>query len=114
MLNNLYILVQGRHAIDIPESKGFIYPNGISDPSNYEIIEKEADEFVSRLDGEELNLIVTGLTQATVAVIKSCLKYNKFLTLWHYNQSRGGLEVEKPIEPGIPASMSSYKAQKVL
>lgn len=113
MINNLYILVQGRHEINIPESKGFIY-HGISDPSNYESIEREADEFVKRLDGRELNLVVTGLTQATVAVIKACVNYNKSLVLWHYNQSRGGLEVEKPIEPDIPASMSNYKAQRVL
>lgn len=113
-LNNLCILIQGRHDINIPESKGFVFPNGIQDPSDYETIEKEADSFLSKLEGDELNIVVTGLTQATVAVIKSCLKHNKKLVLWHYNQSRGGLEAPHPVDTGIPTSMTNYKAQRVL
>lgn len=113
-LTNLYILIQGRHSIDIPESQGFVFPNGIQDPSNYGSIEKGADDFVSQISGDEVNIIVTGLTQATVSVIKSCLKYNKKLVLWHYNQSRGGLEASHPVDTGIPASMANYKAQRVL
>lgn len=113
-LNNLFILVQGRHDICIPEAKGFVFPNGIQNPSDYETIEKEADTFVKGVEGDELNLIVTGLTQATISVVKSCLKYNKKLVLWHFNQSRGGLEASQPVDTGIPASMSNYKAQRVL
>ena len=113
-ITNLYILIQGRHEICIPESQGFVFPNGIQDPSEFGLIEKESDDFVSQIEGDELNIIVTGLTQASVAVIKSCLKYNKRLVLWHYNQSRGGLEASQPVDTGIPASMGNYKAQRVL
>lgn len=113
-LSNLFILVKGRHDINIPESKGFVFPNGIQDPSDYSSIEQESDGFVERLEGDELNLIVTGLTQATIAVVKSCMKYKKRLVLWHFNQSRGGPESPQPVDTGIPASMINYKAQRVL
>lgn len=111
---NLFILIQGRHDIAIPEARGFVFPNGIQDPSAYSSIEQEADSFVEGLVGDELNLIVTGLTQATIAVVKSCIKNQKKLVLWHFNQSRGGLESPHPVDTGVPASMSNYKAQRVL
>lgn len=42
-----------------------------------------------RLRKIEVNLFVTGLTVATLAVVNVCLKNDIELTCWHYNKETG-------------------------
>lgn len=39
--------------------------------------------------GNELHVVVTGLTQCTTAVMWACACYGVPLTLWHYNRDNG-------------------------
>lgn len=42
-----------------------------------------------RLRTVEVNLFVTGLTVATLAIVNVCLKYGILLTCWHYDRNTG-------------------------
>ena len=86
-------LCQGRH--EIPGISEYVFPNTISDVTDIESLETTAKESIFGLfeekcpDGNHLDLYVTGLTVALVAVINICNKYDVELTLWHYNNATG-------------------------
>lgn len=78
-------LCEGRHSI--PEAvDGSIFGNEL-DPLAVEEMEEVA---FRKLEGlETLNLYVTGLTVALVAVINACRKCCIKLTLYHFNRENG-------------------------
>ena len=92
-------LCQGRH--EIPGISEYVFPNTISDVTDVESLETTAKESIFGLfeekcpDGNHLDLYVTGLTVALVAVINICNKYDVELTLWHYNNATGGYYPQK-------------------
>jgi hypothetical protein len=45
--------------------------------------------------GDPLDVVVTGLTQCTTAVMWVCACYGIQLTLWHYNRDTGEYEPQK-------------------
>lgn len=78
-------LCEARH--NIPEAtEGAIYPNSIN-PLDVCGLEEYA---LNKLQGvKALNLYVTGLSVALVAVINVCHREGIMLTLWHYNRDNG-------------------------
>ncbi|MGN1339171.1 MAG: hypothetical protein ACI4WS_02655 [Oscillospiraceae bacterium] len=76
-------LCSGRHFI--PEAEGSVFDHAVN-PLDVEGLEQEA-RFVLR-DCTELDLFVTGLTVACVAVINACRERGIKLTLWHYDRER--------------------------
>ena len=106
-------LCEGRHAV--PQAKnGFIFKKSIADPTDTSYLENKA--YISlwsvcyrsnkglMVDPEwdgcdmaplifngmlHLNLYVTGLTVALIAVLNVCRREGIAVTLWHYNAADG-------------------------
>lgn len=100
-------LCAGRH--DIPVSR-YIFSE-VSNVMDFPALNKIAGEFilancnirdgwgsspaqtdytdVQRLFGDPLDVVVTGLTPCTAAVMWACACYGVRLTLWHYNRDTG-------------------------
>ena len=78
-------LCEGRH--DIPNATdGAIFGNTIN-PLDVCGLEEKA---LNKLEGvKALNLYVTGLSVALVAVINVCHREGIMLTLWHYDRNSG-------------------------
>ena len=78
-------LCQGRH--EIPNATdGAIFSNTIN-PLDVHGLEEIA---FNKLEGaNSVNLYVTGLTVALVAVINVCHREGIMLTLWHYDRDSG-------------------------
>lgn len=85
MKNKNMSLCEGRH--QIPEATdGSIFGNEL-DPLAVENLEIEA---VNKLqDVESLNLYVTGLTVALVAVLNACRTLDIKVTLYHFDRESG-------------------------
>ena len=85
-MENLYLLIKGRH--DVPFTNKVILDR-VEDPSNITEIESNVAEALDSIDVEgNLNIIVTGLTSVTVALIKECHKRKIPLVLWHFNSAK--------------------------
>lgn len=80
--------VKGRHAMPVTE---YIIENEIEDVTNVLEIEKMVDDYfktkiANNEEKVEIILYVTGLTVVTLAVVKSCKKYNCNLVCLHYDR----------------------------
>ena len=101
-------LVAGRH--DIPVEK-YIFSE-VNDVMDFTALNATAEAFIKAncdirteynicvnqttyyadvecYKGNELHVVVTGLTQCTTAVMWACACYGVPLTLWHYNRDNG-------------------------
>jgi hypothetical protein len=83
-------LIKGRH--EIPEVNGLYIFNEPVDPTDViginEIAIARIKQLFNNPDKERsMNLYVTGLTVALVAVINACRMYHIKLILWHYNKN---------------------------
>lgn len=84
MIKNM-ALCEARH--DIPQAvDGSIFPNSIN-PLDVYGLEEVACHKLSSV--KALNLYVTGLSVALVAVINVCHREDIMLTLWHYDRDSG-------------------------
>lgn len=101
-------LCSGRHSIPVEE---YIFNGEVQNPLDFAELNRIAEGFVKshcniretygvnpaqidytdvrRLEGDELNVVVTGLTPCTTAVMWACSCYGVPLTLWHYNRETG-------------------------
>lgn len=79
-------LCKGRHRFP-RDCKGYIFPNRVDPCDLYELDKEVADRF--HKVPYRLDVYVTGLTMALVAVMNYCYKNNIWLTLWHYNSDTG-------------------------
>lgn len=80
----LMALCKGRH--EIPQAEdGAIFDNTIN-PLDVEGLQAEAESKLRELDIKSLDLYVTGLSVALVAVINSCHKLGIVVTLYHYDR----------------------------
>lgn len=82
-------LIKGRH--EIPEVNGLYIFNKPIDPTDVIGINEIAIARIKQLfnspnEEKSMNLYVTGLTVALVAVINACRVYHIKLILWHYNR----------------------------
>lgn len=81
-------LCEGRHTM--PEGVvGSIFPNAV-DPTDLKTLDEVAEKFVEDNIGKDLEVYVTGLTVALVAVIKACQDKAVSLTLYHFNRDTNG------------------------
>lgn len=78
------VLCAGRHFV--LDAEGSVFDHAVN-PVDVEALENEA-LFVLR-GVAELDLYVTGLTVACVAVINACHERNIKLTLYHFDRDRG-------------------------
>ncbi len=76
-------LCAGRHYI--PDAEGAVFEHAVN-PLDVEGLEQEAGHILRGCT--ELDLYVTGLTVACVAVINVCHKRGIKLTLYHYDRER--------------------------
>lgn len=80
-------LCEGRHAM--PNGvEGSIFPNAV-DPTDLVSLDLIAEMFVNNNLGKQINIYVTGLSVALVAVIKAARGKNVGLSLFHYNRDTG-------------------------
>lgn len=79
------ILFKARHSHSEIDGLQAIFPEGVN-PLDFKELDRIAEDFVCSCKEEHLDIYVTGLTVATVAVIRSAIGYNKSLTLWHYDR----------------------------
>lgn len=80
-------LCEGRHPI--PDAKdGSIFTTEIN-PLDVEGLEAEAEAKLFALNIRKLNLYVTGLTVALIAVLNAARKLNIAVTLYHYDRETG-------------------------
>lgn len=76
-------LCAGRHPI--PGNPPAIFPGDISDPMDFDDLFRAANEAIPE-ETEELSLYITGLTQATLAVVSVCLCRGITIHVWHYDR----------------------------
>lgn len=81
------VLCEGRHNIS-EAVDGAIFENELN-PLAVEVMEEFALRKLESLDLEKLNLYVTGLTVALVAVLNACHRLNIKVTLYHYDRESG-------------------------
>ena len=80
-------LCQGRH--EIPEAvDGAIFGVEV-DPLDVEGLQVKVTEALPALGIRHLDLYVTGLTVALIAVLNACRELGIAVTLWHFNRETG-------------------------
>jgi len=80
-------LCKARH--ETPATDGAIFGNEV-DPTDTTGLEKCALERLSELQAEKLDLYVTGLTVALIAVLNAARELGIEVTLWHFDRETGG------------------------
>lgn len=78
------VLCAGRHFV--PDADGSVFDHAVN-PVDVDGLETEAAFMLRGVD--ELDLYVTGLTVACVAVINACHDKGIKLTLYHFDRDRG-------------------------
>ena len=111
-------LCKGRHSIDFLGDKDYIF-DVIPNPSDIPAIESRAEEWVKSLPEEaEVDLVITGLTQASIAVLKAVqANRTKFASFkcWHFNQARSLGPDGKPVDSGELVTLEgSYVPQVII
>lgn len=83
-------LCEGRHSIP-QATDGAIFPSVIQDVTDTKALEQKAEQILNPFFNGQgtVNLYVTGLTVALVAVINVSIRHGVNLTLWHYNTNTG-------------------------
>lgn len=86
-----FVLCPARHEMgDFWKGANSVFPSTIQNPLDFQELEAIASESLKGLQaGDELNLAVTGLTTATLAVVNVCRKQGVSLVCWHYNRESG-------------------------
>lgn len=79
-------LCSARHKT--PATDGAIFRNEV-DPTDTTGLEKCALERLTELQVEKLDLYVTGLTAALIAVINAARELGVTVTLWHFDRETG-------------------------
>lgn len=79
-------LCKARH--ETPAEDGAIFETEV-DPLNLSGLEETAKERIAVLDVKKINLYVTGLTVALVAVLNAARELGIQVTLWHFNKETG-------------------------
>lgn len=79
-------LCKGRHST--PATDGAIFETEVN-PLDVTALELEAKKKLKSLNITKLNLYVTGLTVALVAVLNVTKELNIKVTLWHFNRESG-------------------------
>lgn len=79
-------LCKGRH--ETPATDGAIFETEVN-PLDVTALELEAKERLTSLNITKLNLYVTGLTVALVAVLNVTRELGIKVTLWHFNRETG-------------------------
>ena len=79
-------LCQGRH--EIPNVENYIFPTEI-DPLAVTKLQEDAKRKLTELNCKTVNLYVTGLTVALVAVLNAAKQLDITVKLWHYNRDEG-------------------------
>lgn len=81
--------IKGRHELPVKE---YVIDEDLQDVTDIVAIEKKVDDYFEKLNKEykeaklQIILYVTGLTVVTLAVVKSCKKYNCNLVCLHYDR----------------------------
>lgn len=90
------ILFEGRHPH--PETDGLspVFSGNIN-PMDFGELDKQAEAFFSANEADEYVIYVTGLTAATVAVIKAAVAHQVTLTLMHYDSSNGDYKPQRVV-----------------
>lgn len=83
MTKRIFGLVKGRHPLPVED---YIFEK-IEDVLDFETLEKEATEKVAGVS--HVDLYVTGLTAATVAVITAVKKAGGEISLFHFDRDSG-------------------------
>lgn len=79
-------LCKGRHST--PATDGAIFETEVN-PLDVSAIESHAKEQLADLNITKLNLYVTGLTVALIAVLNTAKELNIKVTLWHFDRETG-------------------------
>lgn len=79
-------LCKGRHST--PTTDGAIFETEVN-PLDVTALESEAKEKLANLNITKLNLYVTGLTVALIAVLNATRELNIKVTLWHFDRETG-------------------------
>ena len=78
------LLFESRNSHPAIEGLSSVFTGDIC-PTDFSELDRQAKEFFSTNKAEEYVIYVTGLTAATVAVIKAAIDYQVKLTLMHYD-----------------------------
>jgi len=85
-MNYKFGLCAGRHAI--PQVQDFIF-NEVLNPTDFYGMLKTARETIPE-DADSIEVFVTGLTPAMLAVARVCFERQINLIAWHYDRDAGG------------------------
>lgn len=94
------ILFKARHEHKEIDGLPAIFPDGVN-PMEFAELDKIAEDFVCSCEDNYIDVYITGLTSATVAVIRAAIGYNKNLTLWHYDRESDCYRPQKVVTAGF-------------
>ena len=83
------VLCAARHSHPAIDGLPAVFANDI-DPMDFNNLMRIAAHKLKNI--KTLDLYVTGLTPALVAVLNVCMRDSISCTLWHYNKDSGGYE----------------------
>lgn len=70
-------------------------------PTDFSELDRQAQEFFATNNAEEYVIYVTGLTAATVAVIKAAMDFQVKLTLMHYDRNADKYVPQRVVTPAL-------------
>lgn len=94
------ILFSARHSHSEIDGLPEIFSEGIC-PTDFAELDRQAQEFFSANKAEEYVVYVTGLTAATVAVIKAAVDCQVKLTLMHYDRNADKYVPQRVVTPAL-------------
>lgn len=86
-------LCKGRHEVPV---ENYIFEEEITDPTDFTVMENRADNAIPK-DADQLDVYVTGLTPAMLAVVTICFLRKINLTAYHYDRETGSYIPQKVI-----------------
>jgi hypothetical protein len=98
-------LCNGRH--QLPEVDGYVYGTEVN-PMDFTEMELTANESIPA-DADHIDLYVTGLTAATLAVVKVCECRAINLTCWHYDREQGNYQPQQIFRGFRPCPFCGYR-----
>ena len=94
------ILFASRHSHAEIDGLPEIFSEGIC-PTDFAGLDSQAQEFFAANHAEEYVIYVTGLTAATVAVIKAAVDFQVKLTLMHYDRNADKYVPQRVVAPAL-------------
>ena len=108
-----YGVCRGRHEMPVEE---YFFPEKINPTEPFALCQHArrrlvADGVKPGMDGDLVNVYVTGLTVATVAIIQACILEGIACCLYHYDRETGEYYPQSVNTAGLDPNVTIYREE---